>query len=400
MICAGRDASTQQWIRLEARDGIIVSVEELITAPDSGPWLAPGFIDLQVNGYVGVDYCAPGATIEDIDRSLDAQFATGVTRLFPTVITGGPDTMLGAIRTLARARRELPHGQALEGFHIEGPHIHPADGPRGAHPIDAVRPPDIEEFKRWQDAAEGNVRLVTLSPHWPEAPRYIEFITGQGVVAAIGHLDATKEQIDDAVRAGATMSTHLGNGSHAVLSRHPNYIWHQLADDRLTASFIVDGIHLDPSFVTVALRAKGLERSVLITDAVMPAGCAPGDYMLGEVPVTLHADIPPVYDPATGTSKPATCGKVTLRGQDRLAGSALRMDHGVDNLMRLAGLSLRDALALATRNAARAGRIAGRLRGLTPGDRADLVEFDFDAATKSIHVQRTWLGGEEVYSAR
>lgn len=399
MICIGQDATTHQFIRVEARDGIITSVEELIVPPGTDTLLAPGFIDIQVNGYLGVDYCAPGASLEDIDRSLGAQFAAGITRLFPTVITGAESTMTGAMKTLARARRELRHGHALEAFHIEGPHIHPDDGPRGAHPKSAVRPPDIEEFKRWQDASEGNVRLVTLSPHWPEAPRYIEHLVGQGVVVAIGHLSADKLQIDDAVRAGATMSTHLGNGSHGMLRRHPNYIWHQMADDRLTASFIVDGIHLDPSFLTVALRSKGLERSVLITDAVMPAGCAPGDYMLGEMPVTLHAETPAVYDPATRTMKPATCGKVTLRGVDQLAGSALRMDRGVDNLMQLCGLTLREALSLATRNPARAGRIAGRQRGLAPGDRADLIEFKYDNAAKSISIERTWLGGECVFEA-
>ena len=382
MICTGKDAATGQWVRLEAHDGILQSVEELIVPPDSGPMLAPGFIDLQVNGYAGVDYCAPGATLEDIELSLQAQFACGVTRLFPTIITGHEPTIIGAVQTLAKARHELPHGKALEAIHVEGPHISAADGPRGAHPRDAVRPPDIEEFKRWQQAAEGNIRLVTVAPEWPGITQYIEFLTGQGVVVAIGHLDATKEQIDAAVAAGATMSTHLGNGSHAMLRRHPNYIWHQMANDHLIASFIVDGIHLDASFLTVALRAKGVERSVLITDGVMPAGCAPGPYRLGEMDVTLHPD-----------------NRVTLRGMDQLAGSALRMDTGVENLMRLCGLSLRDALTLATRNPARAGRISGRLRGLVPGDRADVVEFDFDEPSKSIRILRTWLAGESVYNA-
>ncbi|MFN9430163.1 MAG: amidohydrolase family protein [Acidobacteriota bacterium] len=205
----------------------------------------------------------------------------------------------------------------------------------------------------------------------------------EGVVVSIGHTKATAEQIADAVRAGASMSTHLGNGAHAILPRHPNYIWEQLAEDRLTASFIADGIHLPASFLKVALRAKGIERSVLVTDAVMPAGCEPGDYQLGEVPVTLHPE-----------------GKVTLRDGNRLAGSALRMDAGVSNLMRLAGLSLRDAVTMATINAARAGRLGGRMRGLNPGERADLVEFRFEAQTRTIDVQRTWISGQLAYDKR
>lgn len=381
MKCIGFDVSRSAWVELSGQ-GVLQNVEELIVAPAQGPHLAPGFIDIQVNGYAGADYCSPATPLELIEHSLNVQFSTGVTRLFPTVITGGPEDMLGALRNLARARRELKHGRALEGFHVEGPHISPHDGPRGAHPKRQVRPPDVAEFERWQQAAEGNIKLVTLSPEWPEAPRYIEHLTGQGVVVSIGHLEATQQQIEDAVSAGATLSTHLGNGAHSMLPRHPNYLWQQMAEDRLSASFIVDGIHLGKSFLTVALRAKGLERSVLVTDAVMPACCPPGEYMLGEVEVELH---------------PA--GNVTLRGGDRLAGSALRMDRGIENLMCLAGLTLAEALCLATRNPARVGRVAHRQRGLQPGERADVVEFDFDKAAKSIRVVRTWLDGELVYSA-
>lgn len=382
MKCSGIDSLTGEAVELRFEQGVIVSVEPLLQRAPSLPWLAPGFIDLQVNGFAGADYCSADTPLESIARSLDAQFACGTTRIFATVITGSPGGMLEAIRRLARARRELPLGRAIEGIHVEGPFISPKDGPRGAHPREFVRPPDIEEFRRWQDAADGLVRMVTVSPEWPGAPAFIEAITGEGVVAAIGHLDATPEQIGAAVRAGARIATHLGNGCHPVLPRHPNYLWHQLADDRLAASFIVDGIHLGADFLRVALRAKGIERSVLITDAVAPAGCAPGPYRLGEVDVELHPE-----------------GRVTLRGQSQLAGSALRMDRGVENLMRLAGLSLQEALCLAARNPARIGRIEHRQRGLQPGERADVIEFGFDASAKAIRLQRTWLSGECVWQA-
>jgi len=381
MKCIGTDAITGAWVEVSG-EGVIQHVEELISHPGQETMLAPGFIDIQVNGFAGADYCSPATPLELIEHSLNVQFATGVTRIFPTVITGGREEMAGSLRNLALARRTLKHGRAMDGFHVEGPHICPNDGPRGAHPRHQVRPPDIEEFERWQDAAEGNVKLVTLSPGWPEAPRYIEHITGRGVVASIGHLEATTEQIEEAVRAGATLSTHIGNGAHSMLPRHPNYLWHQLAEDRLNASFIVDGIHLGPHFLRVALRSKGIERAILITDAVMPAGCEPGPYMLGEVEVELHPE-----------------GKVTLRGGDRLAGSALHMDRGVENLMKLAGLSLPEALTMATRNPARAGRIHHRQRGLQPGERADVVEFNFDKESRSIRVLRTWLDGELVFEA-
>lgn len=380
--CSGINVLTGEAVEVTG-DKAFVSVEPLLSPPRDLAWLAPGFIDVQVNGFAGADYCAPTSTLDEIARSIRAQYSTGVTRILPTVITGSHDVMAGALRRLAEAREQLPEGEAIEGFHVEGPHISPEDGPRGAHPLSAVRPPDIGEFHRLQEAARGGIKMVTISPEWPGAPAFIEAIVRQGVVAAIGHTKATAEQIAAAVSAGAAMSTHLGNGAHAVLPRHPNYIWDQLAEDRLMASFIVDGIHLGPAFLKACLRAKGLDRSVLITDAVMPAMCPPGDYKLGEVEVTLH----PPGD------------RVTLRGGTRLAGSALRMDHGVRNLVRLAGLSLRDAVVMATSNAARASRIGGRLRGIHPGDKADLVEFRWNEDTREIAVLRTWLGGQLVYDA-
>jgi N-acetylglucosamine-6-phosphate deacetylase len=379
MKCNGVETATNDFIGIEG-DSVITHVDPVLQATENAVWIAPGFIDLQVNGFAGVDYNSPTAPLEEIARSIRTMFSTGVTRFFPTVITGAPEDMLGALRNLARARETLAEGPAMEAFHVEGPHISPHDGPRGAHPARWVRPPDFEEFKRWQDAAQGNIRLVTLSPEWPEAPDYIDKLALEGVVTSIGHMRATKQQIDDAVRAGATLSTHLGNGADAVLPRHPNYIWEQLAEDKLAASFIVDGIHLPDSFLNVALRAKGVERSVLITDAVMPAMCAPGSYRLGEVEVELKED-----------------QRVVLRGGTRLAGSSLRMDAAISNVMRAAKLSLTEAIAMATLNPARVGRIVGRLRGLRPGDRSDVVRFRVEDGR--VRVIETFMAGERVFAA-
>jgi N-acetylglucosamine-6-phosphate deacetylase len=287
--------------------------------------------------------------------------------------------MLACLRNLAAARESVPQGQAIDGFHVEGPHISPEDGPRGAHPRQWVRPPDFDEFRRWQDAARGRVRIVTVSPEWPEAPRYIERITAEGVVASIGHTKANAAQIAAAVAAGATLSTHLGNGAHQLLPRHPNYIWEQLAEDRLMAGLIGDGIHLDAAFLKTAIRAKTVGRSVLVTDAAAPAGAAPGRYLLSGQPVDLTAD-----------------GHVVLAGTDRLAGSALHMHHGVENLMRLAGLSLSDAIRMATLNPARAGKVPGRGQGLVPGERADLVQFRLTPSNQ-IEIAATWIGGVKVF---
>ena len=361
-------------------DAAISAVEPV--SDSDGHYLAPGFIDLQVNGFLGVDFNDPKCTPEQIARSIRGLIATGVTRFYPTVITGSPADMLGALRNLRSARETLPEGVAIDGFHVEGPHISPDDGPRGAHPLRWVRPPDLDEFHRWQEATGNQVRIVTLAPEWPQSLRYIEAIAAEGVVASIGHTNATTQQLADAVSAGATLSTHLGNGAHPVLRRHPNYLWEQLAEDRLMADFIVDGIHLPPSFLKVALRAKTVARSVLVTDAAAPAGCPPGHYQLGEQAVELTAD-----------------NRVMLVGKERLAGSALRMDRGVENLMRIAGLSLADAVSMATTNAARAGRVPCRTKGLVPGDRADIIEYNFNKSDLTISIQSTYISGNKLYSA-
>ena len=373
----GKDVATGSSIEV-AFDGTIGAVGSAAGPEDT--YLSPGWIDVQVNGFAGVDYNSARTSHEEIARSIQVLYSTGVTRFYPTVITGGPEDMRAALENLARAKDALAEGEAMDGFHVEGPHISPDDGPRGAHPKRWVRAPDVEEFHRWQDAARGHIRLVTVAPEWPQAPAYIEALAAAGVVVSIGHTNANGAQIARAVAAGATMSTHLGNGAHQILQRHPNYIWEQLAEDRLIASFIVDGIHLPASFLKVALRAKGLERSVLVTDASTPAAAKPGRYSLGEQTVILTED-----------------NRVVLSGQDKLAGSALRMDHGIQNLMKLAGLSLPDAVTLATINPARVGAVPGRKHGLAAGDRADFVLFRFDPEKQGIEVAATYVSGRRVY---
>ena len=359
---------------------VIQGVTELIDLISGEPdYVAPGFIDLQVNGYGGVDYNSPETSHEEIGRSLRVQFACGTTRLLPTVITGTYEGMRGSLKNLYEAKLAIPEGTAIEGFHVEGPHISAEEGPRGAHPAQCVRKPDVDEYKGWQQVTDGLVKLVTISPEWPEAPGYIEALVRDGVVVAIGHTGANREQIQAAVSAGATLSTHLGNGAHSLMSRHPNYLWEQMAEDRLAADFIVDGIHIGEAFLKVALRAKGIERSILVTDASAPAGAAPGRYKLADQEVDLTAD-----------------DRVVLAGQTRLAGSALKMHKAVENVMRMAGVSLAEAVTMATRNAARVGRISGRMRGLVTGERADFVVCSRDGG--GITVEETWIGGQRVYS--
>jgi N-acetylglucosamine-6-phosphate deacetylase len=380
----GRRVSGGAGIEVEYQNAIR-SVDDLLNAPGTDDFIVPGFIDLQVNGFAGVDYNDPESKAEAIAGSIQKMFSTGVTRFFATVITGSEERILGSVRNLARAKGEfarngMPEADALEAFHIEGPNISPETGPRGAHPLEHIRPPDVEEFRRWQEAADGNIRLITVSPEWPGMARYIETLVKSGVVVSLGHTKATHEQIRAAVDAGATMSTHVGNAAHPVLPKTQNYIWDQLAEDKLAACFIVDGIHIPQPFFRAAVQAKGIERAILVTDAVMPATCRPGPYRLGQVDVILRED-----------------GSVVLKDGERLAGSALRMDRAVERSVQWTGAPLASVLAMATTNPARIGRIAGRQRGLVPGEKADLIRLHWNDAARTLVVQETIVAGISVY---
>ena len=372
MIYSGRSPETDELLHVHEDNGVIVKVEKTGRS-HGGPYIAPGMIDLQVNGFAGVDYNSPDTPQGEIARSIEVIRRTGVTRFFPTVITGSHENITGSLGNLARAKRELSNGNSLVRFHVEGPWISPVDGPRGAHPKEHVRAATVDEWKRFEEAAEGHIGILTLAPEQEGALSLIEYVAEQGrAVVALGHTNADTSRIKDAIRAGATMSTHLGNGSHQVIARFPNYILDQMASDELCAGLIVDGIHLDPSFVKIAVRAKGLDQCILVTDAVAPAGCPPGIYRIGHLEVELTPE-----------------NRVELTSSRRLAGSALTMDSGLAKLIQFAEISLCEALKTATTNAARHARIDGRQCFLDPGDLADLILFDYDSASGSIEVRQT-----------
>jgi N-acetylglucosamine-6-phosphate deacetylase len=219
---------------------------------------------------------------------------------------------------------------------MEGPYISAGDGPRGAHPCEYVVGASIEDFNRRQDAARGRIVLVTLAPEAEGALRLIEYLVQSNIRVAVGHTAASAEQIRDAIRAGATLSTHLGNGCANLLPRHPNMIWEQLAADELMASFIVDGHHLPAATVQAMIRAKSPLRSLLVTDATAAAKSSPGAYRIGEARIELSPS-----------------GRVAERGAANLAGSSLTMDQAVANSIRFAGISIYEALSMASIQPAR-----------------------------------------------
>ncbi|MDX2043082.1 MAG: N-acetylglucosamine-6-phosphate deacetylase [Acidobacteriota bacterium] len=348
---------------------------------DANLRLSAGFVDLQVNGYGGMDFNDSATTTEQIAEITRRLWRTGVTKFCPTIITESAEHISKCLSNLVRATDGSPEFQrAFAGIHLEGPFISTEDGPRGAHPRQHACPPNWEQFQRWQEAANGRIVITTLSPEWPEACKFIERAAGAGVVVAIGHTAATPRQIADAVSAGAKMSTHLGNGSHAKIDRHVNYIWEQLANDDLWASFIVDGHHLPPSVVKCFVRSKGINRSILVTDAIAAAGCPPGKYKLGNVEVEVLES-----------------GRVCLPGTPYLAGSAVEMHDSIGKAVLYSGVTLDEALQMATANPAEVIGQTENFGRIKKGAAADLVLFDWDETAAKLNVVATIVNGEIVY---
>lgn len=326
------DGGPARVVVQDGRVASVVPVKSLEEPAGAERWIVPGFFDLQVNGFAGRSFADPGVKIEDVEHICRALLPTGATRLLPTVVTADLETLCRQLSVLADAMERIPVVQAMcPGIHLEGPFIHPEDGPRGAHRREYVRDPSIAEYERLQAAARGRIVMLTLAPERPGALELIRHVASQGVVVALGHHRADGQTLDQAVAAGARVSTHLGNGSDAVLPRLNNYIWNQLGDDRLWASFIADGHHLPPLTLRCMLRAKDLERSILVTDAIELAGMPPGRYLRRGVEAELTQD-----------------GKVVLVGSPYLAGSVATMPVLVSHAVSDAGLTFVDAVRLAT----------------------------------------------------
>lgn len=346
------------------------------------PYIGPGLFDLQVNGYGGVDFNSPPLQESSATRVTQNLWQEGVTSYLPTIITNGDEEIERAVRGIAEARsRDALIELSIPGVHLEGPFVSPEDGPRGAHDKAHVKPPDWSLFKRWQEAAEGAIKLVTLSPEWPEAPNFIAKCVESGVVVAIGHTAAASEQIREAVSAGATLSTHFGNGAHPVLPRHPNYLWEQLAHDELWASVIADGFHLPESVLKVVSRVKG-PRSLLVSDAVSFAGMEPGEYdtpVGGKVVLTPEGRLHLAHNPSL------------------LAGSVRTLREGVGHMVRSRLSYLPEAWEMASERPASLmyASVENSESLLSAGAPADLVLFRY--SDDGIEVSRTYKHGTLVY---
>ncbi|MFW6146096.1 MAG: N-acetylglucosamine-6-phosphate deacetylase [Planctomycetota bacterium] len=243
-----------------------------------GRMTLPGFVDLQVNGFVGVDFTDAGLTAEAFRKACRALLARGTAAFLPTVITAPPERLERNLALMAEVCDEDEFAGHLPGFHVEGPFISPAPGAVGAHDVDSVRHPNVELFDRLQTAASGKIRLVTIAAEIPGAERFTRRVEASGVAVSLGHQMAGQGDLQRLVAAGATALTHLGNGLPERIHRHHNPIWEGLANDDLTVMMIADGHHLPESMLRVYLRAKGVEKIVVVSDAAPIAGFPPGTY--------------------------------------------------------------------------------------------------------------------------
>ncbi|MBC8257458.1 MAG: N-acetylglucosamine-6-phosphate deacetylase [SAR324 cluster bacterium] len=298
-------------------------------------WLkTQGLVDLQVNGFAGIDFNSPGLTPDALQLALEAMLATGVTTCLPTIITESETHLRSCLSALEIARKSTPLAKTmLAGFHLEGPFLSKLHGYSGCHPVEEMGVADSEMFFRLQEAAGGNIKMITIAPEVEGAIAFIEQLVEAGIIVALGHTAASSEEIRNAVDTGARLSTHLGNGTSAKMHKSENPIIAQLGDDRLSAGFIADGYHLAPEVLKVYLRAKCAERVILVTDATAGTAAPPGRYSLGNSELQRETE-PVILDQKT----------------QRPVGSAVTMDQCVRNVIKWYDMTLEEAVIWAGDN--------------------------------------------------
>ena len=363
---------------LLVEDGVITGVgtrDELRTPTNSrvldfgDSILAPGLIDLHIHGGAGHDVMeGSDDSLAAIERSMAKH---GVTSYCPTTVTAPVDDTLRALDALGAAvRRATGQDDATRarplGVHLEGPFLSHAK--RGVHPAPLLRPASRTLFDRMWDAADGHIRVLTIAPEIEGAVDLISEAANRGVCVSLGHSDAGLQQAQAGIRAGARHATHTFNAMHALDHRDPGILGAVLTDKKLTADIIVDGIHVDPTVVDLFVRAKGIERAVLITDAISATGMPDGDYLLGDIEVQVHD------------------GRCESSG--RLAGSVLTLDRAIRNTAKFAQVSLQHAIRMATLNPARVLAIEAKKGTLSAGADADITVF-----TPAGEVVRTIVNG-------
>jgi len=295
-----------------------------------------GLIDLQVNGFAGVDFNSTTLAADAMDHALQAMLRTGATTCLPTLITAPEDVLAARFAVLDAAVAGSRLGPVMvPGYHLEGPFLNPAPGYAGCHPPAAMVAADAGMLERLTAGLRRPILLLTLAPERPGAEALIGWARRRGTLVAIGHSAARAAEVARAAELGAVLSTHLGNGLPHLLPKFDNPLLAQLAEDRLSASLIADGIHIPPFALRALLRAKGLARSILVTDATAAAAAPAGHYELAGMAIERAAD-----------------GAVRVPGASVLAGSSLELDQAVRNVVAWGIATASEAIALASANPA------------------------------------------------
>jgi N-acetylglucosamine-6-phosphate deacetylase len=358
------------------QDGTVTNIVEREPPGPDFPFVGPGLIDLQINGINGIDFNDPALTEQDVVKATHYLLSKGVTTYLPTVITNSDENILELVHTIYLACLSDPFvNDCIWGIHLEGPFLSPVAGAKGAHDEKYIKRPDWELFQRFQEAAGGKIKLVTIAPEWEGSYQFIEKCREHKILVSIGHSIANSEQIGLAVKAGASLSTHLGNGVPLLLPRHPNIIWDQLAAEELYACIITDGIHIPDSFIKVVMKNKG-KATIVVSDATCFAGMPPGEY-------ESHIGGTVILDKEKRVSLKSSPGL--------LAGAAKSLLENVESLINHNLSTLREAWQMASANVAKM---------LVKNDdtfynKNDLVIFQLNG--KEIQVEKVIKNGKIVF---
>lgn len=372
LVLAGAKVVTPQgvlengWVQVRGTEIAAVG-----TGPTPGPatdldgrWLVPGFVDVHCHGGGGGSFTSADA--EQARTAVATHRAHGTTTMLASLVSAPISELVEQIRAL----RDLVTAGLLAGVHLEGPFL--ARSRCGAHDPDVLRPPETEAVQRLLEAGDGAVRMVTLAPELENSVPAIRQLVAHGVIAAIGHTDATLADVAPALAAGATVATHLFNGMRPLHHREPGPIGTLLTDQRVTVELICDLVHLHPSVVRLAAEHAGPGRTVLVTDAISATDAGDGTYRLGNLPVTVRD------------------GQARL-ADGSLAGSTLTMDAAFRNLVVSCGVGITDAVAAASTTPARLLGLGGVTGSIEPGLAADLVVLDEQLQVTGVLKDGSWV---------
>jgi len=375
----GQLYSDGSLVKITFKDGIITDIVPQTPGNETiDHFIAPGFIDTQLNGYANESFSVEGLNVDKVDKITTSLWKEGVTTYVPTYVTSPKTIYLDNLKVLADYIENHPNGGCTPGAFLEGPYISPIDGFRGAHNLKHVRDPDWKEFESFIKASNNHIIMIGVAPEQPGAMDFIKKTLDKNIMVSLAHHNGSMEQVKEAVGLGATVSTHLGNGCANHIHRHDNPLWPQLSEDNLTPSIIVDGHHLRREEVRTFYKVKGPENLMLVSDAVFLSGMPPGEYEWAGKKVVMTAE-----------------GKLRMPDQDVLAGASFPIHTGISNVMNYTGCSLNDAVNMATRVPARVFGFTDR-GSLEKGKRADMVVLTRENG--KVVVQKTIVNGKTVYT--